>query len=392
MSTPLYKIDERLIEFATETQAKYVRAINKHKGMRPAARDLGVNYTTVNAAIKGLLRKAAMQGYSPAHDMTHLAPEPFVANGVSTYYNKDGKPTGQWVKLRLDEQKAKEAIEAAIAALLVDTPRLDPQKPVSINAAHLCNVYTLTDCHIGMRAWGKETGADWDLDIAEKALTGAFCQMVRSSPKASTGIVAQLGDWLHFDSLSAVTPASGHVLDADSRFSKVVAVAVRILRRVVDEALRHHERVVVLMAEGNHDTASAVWLRHMFALLYEREPRVSVIDSELPYYVHKHGETLIAWHHGHLKKPDQLPLLFAAQFAKEWGATTRRYCHTGHLHHVYEKEHSGMTVIQHPTIAARDAYAARGGWIADRSVSAITYHSKFGQVGRTTIVPEMLEP
>jgi hypothetical protein len=99
---------------------------------------------------------------------------------------------------------------------------------------------------------------------------------------------------------------------------------------------------------------------------------------------------MIAWHHGHLKKPDQLPLLFAAQFPREWGNTTRRYCHTGHLHHVYEKEHSGMIVIQHPTIAARDAYAARGGWIADRSVSAITYHSQFGQVGRTTVVPEMI--
>ena len=49
-----------------------------------------------------------------------------------------------------------------------------------------------------------------------------------------------------------------------------------------------------------------------------------------------------------------------------------------------------MTVIQHPTIASRDAYAARGGWIADRSMTAITYHKEFGQVGRTTVVPEML--
>lgn len=84
-------------------------------------------------------------------------------------------------------------------------------------------------------------------------------------------------------------------------------------------------------------------------------------------------------------------MLFAAQFPQDWGATTRRYAHCGHRHHVEEKEHSGMTVIQHPTLAARDAYAARGGWIADRQVSAITYHSKFGQVARATVVPEMLE-
>jgi hypothetical protein len=50
-----------------------------------------------------------------------------------------------------------------------------------------------------------------------------------------------------------------------------------------------------------------------------------------------------------------------------------------------------MTVIQHPTLAARDAYAARGGWLSERSATAITYHDKFGQVARNTVVPEMFE-
>lgn len=387
---PFWRVDERLKEYATEAQARYIDAINEHKSVRAAARALGVNFSTVNDGLRSVKRKAAMFGMSPEHDMTKTVPEPFVVRGVSTYYNKEGKPSAQWVKSSLNEQAMKEAIEASISALLEDTPRLDPMPGPRHAVEALCNVYTLTDCHVGMKAWGKETGADWDLEIAERILTGAFAQMVTSSPDAATGVVAQLGDWLHFDGMSPVTPTSGHVLDADSRYSKVIAVSVRILRRIVDLALTKHKRVVVLMAEGNHDLAGSAWLRHMFALLYENEPRVKVIDSELPYYVHQHGETLIAWHHGHLKKPDQLPLLFASQFPREWGSTVRRYCHTGHLHHVYEKEHSGMTVIQHPTIAARDAYAARGGWIADRSVSAITYHQRFGQVGRTTVVPEML--
>jgi hypothetical protein len=180
------------------------------------------------------------------------------------------------------------------------------------------------------------------------------------------------------------------VLDADGRFSKIVEVSVRILRRLVDFALARHEKVVVLMSEGNHDLVSSIWLRTIFRALYENEPRVFVIDSELPYYVHQHGETMIAFHHGHLKKNDALPMLFAAQFPKIWGTTTKRYAHTGHRHHVEEKEHSGMTVVQHPTLAARDAYAARGGWLAERQVSAITYHAKWGQVSKITVIPEML--
>jgi hypothetical protein len=170
----------------------------------------------------------------------------------------------------------------------------------------------------------------------------------------------------------------------------MVEVAIRILRRVVDFALARHARVVVLIAEGNHDMASSVWLRHMFRALYEKEPRIEVISSPLPYYAYQHGETMLAFHHGHLKKNDQLPILMAAQFPKLWGATTKRYAHTGHRHHVEEKEHSGMIVHQHSTLAARDAHAARGAWVSERSVTAMTYHAKFGEVARNTVTPEML--
>jgi hypothetical protein len=83
--------------------------------------------------------------------------------------------------------------------------------------------------------------------------------------------------------------------------------------------------------------------------------------------------------------------LFAATFPALWGATTKRYCHVGHRHHVDEKEHSGMKVTQHSTLAARDAYAARGGWTSERQAVAITYHAKYGEVGRVTVTPEMLE-
>jgi hypothetical protein len=48
-----------------------------------------------------------------------------------------------------------------------------------------------------------------------------------------------------------------------------------------------------------------------------------------------------------------------------------------------------MYVVQHSTLAARDAYAARGGWMSERTIKAITYHSKYGEVGRITVTPEM---
>jgi hypothetical protein len=241
-----------------------------------------------------------------------------------------------------------------------------------------------------MLAWGAETGADWDLSIAETTLVDAFSHMIATSPKAQTAVVNQLGDFLHFDSFEAVTPTNRHLLDADSRFPKVVAVAVRILRRVVDMALASHDEVKLLICQGNHDLSSSVWLQIMFTALYENEPRVTVDQSILPYYVHQHGKVMLGFHHGHMKKNDGLPLHFAASYPEIWGQTSKRFIHVGHRHHVEEKEHAGIKVIQHSTLAARDAYAARGGWHSDRQMLAITYHSEFGEVARSTVTPEML--
>lgn len=383
-------IDEKYKEFATDTQARRVDLLNRFSSFSAAAKAEGVHRKTFQTSIEQLKKKAALRGFSPDHDMTRLVPDGYQVKGVSTYYNAEGKPSGQWVKSSADEQRRQEIIQATFDAMANDLPRVDKIVYKGVPIQTLCNLYTMTDCHVGMLAWHKEGGEDWDLKIAERTLTGCFEQMVMSSPEAGTGIVAQLGDWLHFDGMAAVTPTNHHVLDADGRFSKIVEVSVRILRRLVDFALARHEKVVVLMAEGNHDLVSSIWLRTIFRALYENEPRVFVIDSELPYYVHQHGETMIAFHHGHLKKNDALPMLFAAQFPKIWGTTTKRYAHTGHRHHVEEKEHSGMTVVQHPTLAARDAYAARGGWLAERQVSAITYHAKWGQVSKITVIPEML--
>jgi hypothetical protein len=384
-------VDPALLDYATPGQAKYLQAVIDHGSVSAGARAIGAQKGSILYALKTVERVAAAKGYAPAFDMVRPVPEPFRVRGVSTYYNKDGKASGQWVKSALDNEQWEAIKRAALTALAEELPRVKPTPFRGHTADALCTVLTLTDSHVGMLAWGRETlGADWDLKIAEATLVGCFEQMIAAAPAATVGIVSQLGDFLHQDGLAAVTPTSGHNLDSDGRFEKIVEVAIRVLRRVIGMALAKHERVIVLLAEGNHDVVSSIWLRALFRAVYENEPRVEVLDSALPYYVYRHGETMLGFHHGHLSKNAQLPLLMAAQFPEVWGLTKKRYVHTGHRHHTDIKEHSGITVHQHPTLAARDAYAARGGWIAERQVTALTYHKVHGQVRSDTVVPEML--
>jgi hypothetical protein len=334
-------------------------------------------------------KREVLHGWSPENDLTQPIPSPLIVRGTSSLY-KDGELKLQWVKTKLDDLKAEAAMRAAVEAMAEHIPRAKPSEaPIQISD-NLCSLYTFTDCHVGQKSWQPETGADWDLQIAEQTLTKAFDYLVDSSPPAAVGIVNNLGDWQHYDSLNSVTPLHGNLLDSDSRFSKMVKVSIRILRYIIDKALTKHGCVIVAMNEGNHDLASAVWLRHLFSLLYENEPRVTVIDNETPYSVYCHGLNFIGFHHGHLAKKEALPLLFAATYPKEWGSTKFRVVHTGHMHHTDEKEYAGMTVKQHRTIAAPDAHSARGGYVSGREIEAITYHAQYGQVSTVTVTPDML--
>lgn len=308
--------------------------------------------------------------------------------GVSTLYDGDGRKTAEWVLQRADAEKQEAILKAAIAALCETIPPLAPIAEPVLTDADLLTVYTLTDCHIGMLAWDKETGTNWDLTIAEACLAGTMVKMIDAAPPSRDGLVNELGDFEHFDSLTPETPAHRHILDADSRFQKMIQVSVRILRRVIEHALTKHERVFVQIKEGNHDPAASAWKRVMFSMLYANNPRVFIDMSPNPYTIHEHGKTLLGFYHGHLAKLPSLPQLFAAQFREAWGRCEFVYVHTGHKHHVEEKEYPGVKLIQHPTLAAPDAYAARGGWLSKRQATSMTYHRLRGEVARGIFIPE----
>jgi hypothetical protein len=321
-----------------------------------------------------------------------MAPPGYIVKGKSTLYN-GAEQVMQWVKTDVDKEYFHKVMLEAVRDLVKELPQAAKTKPPkkAMVMEELCTVYTLTDCHIGMLAWGQEGGADWDIPIATETLIGAFREMMRQSPASQTAIINQLGDWLHYDSLTAVTPTSKHALDAAGRPAQMVKAAIYILKTIIDDALDQHGVVHVIVAEGNHDMYSSLWLREIIIHLYANEPRVVVNDSQIPFYTIQHGNVFLGFTHGHKRKASDLPLLFASNFAKQWGDTKFRYAHIGHMHHVDIKEYDGMIVTQHPTLAARDAYSSHLGFSSLRSATSITYHADYGQVGTVSVSPEMLK-
>jgi hypothetical protein len=172
---------DELKQFATARQLEYIEAINKYGSHRQAAKALNVGSRTIDRSMLALQKRAAVQGFSPQHDMTRTVPEPFVVRGVSTYYNKDGKPSGQWVKSRIDDDKYQQMILAAVDAMKDEIPRESQVPSPAHGNAKLCNCYVITDYHMGMLSWREETGADWDLKIAEQTIIDWFAQAIRQA-------------------------------------------------------------------------------------------------------------------------------------------------------------------------------------------------------------------
>ena len=386
----LQGIDDQLAQFATDKQWEYYTKSCELGSNRQAAKFFGVTATVVDVAVRSLKAKAAVSGYAPNHDMTRVAPAPFIVRGISTYYNAEGKASGQWVKTRLEDEKLQEMMRQSIDAMKEDIPRLTALPAPPLSNDNLLNCYVITDYHLGMLSWDEETGENWDVAIAEKLVIKWMEQAIAQSPNADTAVFAQLSDFLHFDGMDAVTPASKHLLDVDTRFAKLVRSAIRVLRTIIDMLLAKHQNLHIIMADANHDPVSQIWLREWFSVLYENEPRVIVDKSPNPYNAYEFGNVALFFHHGHKRKVANVSEVFAGQFREMFGRTKYAYAHMGHYHSIDIKENNLMIVEQHRTLAPGDAYSARGGWLSGRDAKVISYDRRYGEVSRLTINSDML--
>ena len=338
--------------------------------------------------------KTRAEGRLP--EETVQLPDPKKITKVSTLYDQTGRVTQQWVAEKPEDAQREHLWREFAKALAEEVPPVDPVKPPAETMANLMACYPVGDHHFGMLAWGEETGANYDISIAERLLSGAMTHLVRGALPADRAVIPLLGDFMHYDSFVPVTPTSRNQLDADGRFPKMVRAAMSAVRRMVTAALERHREVLIIVEIGNHDLAGSIFLMEALAALYENEPRVTVNRSPRHFHYFHFGKCLVGIHHGHGVKMDQLPLIMATDLPDLWGKTEYRYWWTGHIHHDKSKrfdtqDFAGCRVESFRVLAAADAWHANEGYRAARDMKAIMLHKDFGEVGRNIVNPAMLE-
>lgn len=388
--------DPKLLTFATESELRKLHAWQQFKSQEKAAKSLNITRQAIQSAYNKLKARAAKEGYFPSPDQAYcmqiketIAKNPNISGISDMQVNELGKP--MWMKFKRSDVEAVKLVGMISNALKERLPKYEPQLNAPTETNHeLLTQYTITDYHLGMLSDAEETGGKWNIKRAEQLLLDWFKATMDLAPNSEQAVFVQLGDFLHWDGLKAVTPAHGHVLDADSRYQKLVRSCIRVTRQILDMLLAKHGKVHCIFAEGNHDESGSSWMREWLDVFYEHEPRITIDTSIDPYYGFKFGNVGIYAHHGHKKRKEALPVTFAAKFREIMFSCEYNYGHSGHQHHLHVNESPLMIMKQHQTLAAPDAHASSGGWISQRGATATVYHKQYGYMTEYNVTPAML--
>jgi hypothetical protein len=359
------------------TEAVAIRA--RFPTVTEAAQAAGVNRST----FENRLRRAAERGLDGS------VPKPLPlgrrVRGVSTLY-VGGEERATWVKTSA-EPSAEDVADTLREAFTDFDGRAEPVARPPAAAADILTLIPCADWHVGMYAWHGETGSNWDLGIAERTIGDSVAELIARAPSSGTAVVLGGGDLLHADNQENKTARSGNALDVDGRYPKVLMAASRLMVRTIDAALARNDQVLVRILKGNHDEHAAIAVSYFLLAWYRNEPRVTVdVDASL-FWWHRHGDVLLGATHGHTVKLKDIPALMAARRPVDWGATRFRYAHGFHIHHREKpaNEIGGVECETHQAPIPQDAWHFGAGFLSGRSLQAISYHHKLGEIGRVRV-------
>lgn len=380
-------IPDEILKFANDEELKTIKLYRQH-GTKKTAEILGLTKQGVQYRIKTVRDKAALQGISPEHKFTNEVPDIFYAKGVTTQTDKDGNVTQTWTKAYVKQDEKLRLLRQAIQDSIDDFKGAMPKIPYKRKGTYkdIMALYPMGDPHLGMHAWHEETGEDFDLKIAERNLYAAVDKLVDLTDPSETAIILNCGDFFHADNVQSRTMRSGHILDVDTRWAKVLRVGFQLMVRVIVRALEKHQKVKVVNSIGNHDDHSAIFLSLALAAMFDKNPRVTIDQTPSKFHYHEFGQNLFGFHHGDTTPVHRLVTKMANEQREAWGRTKFHYWHCGHVHHHRKDlEYDGVIIETHRTLAPKDNYAASHGYSAGRHMQSILYNKDHGEELRHTI-------
>jgi hypothetical protein len=372
-------IDPALLDYCTPRQRELLQAAIDHGGLRAGARALGIEHPIISVALARAKKKAAASGHAP--DMHHNGKglPGFATDRVSAYYGKDGDLRGEWHIQNRQREQMIESLREFAEGLNETIVKAKPQTAPKVKYdADLMPTIFIGDAHIGMRAYGKETKHhDFDTDIAVTQLREAADYLIDKAEHAEIGMLVDVGDFHHANGHNNQTFA-GTQVDVDTRHRSTMYQGAMAMRYIIDRMLTKFQKVVVVVARGNHNDDVAPAMELMLAFAYEDEPRVKVLETTGYYHYIEYGRNLLGVTHGDKQKAESLAGSMARDMPEAWGRTTFRIWCTGHYHKEAVKILPGCRHKVFAALPPPDSWHASHGYSGDGEMEMLTFRRSGG--------------
>lgn len=245
----------------------------------------------------------------------------------------------------------------------------------------------ISDLHLGKLCWYKETGENFDIDIAQKRFIGILEKTIeRVSVFNYNRILFPVGnDFFNSDNLNNTT-TYGTPQDEDVRWQRSYKIGRELLIRAIDY-LKQYAPVDVVIVQGNHDFQKMYYLGDALELWYSKCEDVTINNKPKVRKYYIYDNILIGYTHGGQEKTADLPLIMAQEVPELWSKTKYREMHIGHLHfqknvkYISLEEHKGVIIRQFRSPTGTDAWHAKKGFVGSlKGASALLWSGVEGLI------------
>lgn len=240
----------------------------------------------------------------------------------------------------------------------------------------------VADLHSGLLAWWRETGEDYDVNIARERFFSAIRDIIGrcEGRKFKKIILALLGDLLHTDN-DLQTTAKGTFQQTDGRMSRVFTKTLDMLIEAIDW-LGAIAPVDVVYTRGNHDHTMGWALIKAIEQAYRNDPNIFIDVSPDSQKHRMIGCTLVGFVHGSMPEKNLAGWLQVR--ARQIGNIRYMEVHSGHRHSAKTKERlqtddaEGVIIRTMPTIATSSTYEHDEGYVSTRSMMCFVWGETAG--------------
>lgn len=280
--------------------------------------------------------------------------------------------------------KRQEVVDFTVASELFKTATANhsPRKWVHAKPSQerdCLYVLNLQDLHLSKLAWHRESGADYDINLAKQAYKDAIKDLMFKAPchRIEEVLMIAGSDYFQSDTDKSTTTAGTYV-DSDGRLAKAFEEGCALLTDTA-EMLAEKYKVKIVVIPGNHDEQTSQFMGCYLSAWFRHHPNITIDNEPKSRKYHAYGKVLLGLVHGHREKLKDLPLIMMRENQARISSFKYQEWLTGHRHIEQTDEMHGIKVRTCNALCAPDQWHFAQGYVGTlRTSQGLLYNKTHG--------------